>query len=230
MKLDKKFLQGLAEGAKTPRLWLFLWGGAGVLGLLYILIAASIKPAGAPRLSEKATSAACKSLVEARDPALLTGEMEDFKYAFPARTAPKDEFVKGIGDEAQAVSLKDYRGGAVLVNFWATWCAPCVKELPSLDALAADFEGANVTVVPVAFDFGAPDPAKVFFDDLELSALEFFSDESRAFSSAVGGVTALPVSVLYDAKGREVGRLVGEADWRSDEARALIDRALHCSA
>ncbi len=228
MKFTKRLMQALVEGVKTPRMWIFLWGGAGVLWLGFILISASLKPAGGSALSAGG-GVNCLPLVEKRDPALLKGEMADFRYAFPARNAPHERILKGLGDGAKEVSLKDYRGKALLVNFWATWCAPCVHELPSLNDLASDLEGTNVEVIPVAFDFGAPDPAKTFFDQLGLSDLEFYSDETRGFSSAVGGVTALPVSILYDGEGREVGRLLGEADWRSDEAKALIKRTLGCA-
>ncbi|MEL7488802.1 MAG: TlpA disulfide reductase family protein, partial [Pseudomonadota bacterium] len=110
------------KGLATPRLWIFVWGGLGAAFLAYFLVAASQQPGGA----SLASCAAPK--LDAR---LAKGEMADFAFAFTPRAAPNASFSRA----GEAMTLSDFRGRTVLVNFWATWCAPCLKELPSLDAL-----------------------------------------------------------------------------------------------
>jgi thiol-disulfide isomerase/thioredoxin len=113
-----------------------------------------------------------------------------------------------------------------LVNFWATWCAPCLKELPSLDALEAKLGGRKFEVVAIAADPRGPIAAAEYLDRLEITNLKLYADPRLIFATSIGGANVLPVSILYDAKGREVGRLVGEADWTSPEALRLIQSAI----
>lgn len=194
-----------------PRFWLLVWSGAGAAFLLYVIASATLSPR-----AKDAPSALD------RDPSLLTGEMADFAYTFPPRGVPDATF----DHDGEAVSLRDFRGKAVLVNFWATTCAPCLRELPSLDRLQADLGGARFTVVAIAADPRGPETARQFLSRLEISHLKLYADPSLSFAFAAGGANLLPTSILYSASGEEIGRIVGEADWASPEARALIASAM----
>lgn len=200
----------------SPRLWLIIWLGIGAAGLLYVILSAALseKP-------HKTASHGAETAVLA-DPNLQTGEMADFVYAASPRMTPAEAFLH----EGREISLAEFRGRTVLVNFWATWCAPCLKELPSLDALEGDFGGADFAVVAVAADPKGPEAAQEFLDKLKLKHLKLYADPKLALTIATGGSAVLPVSILYDADGREIGRLVGEADWTSPEAKALIRAAI----
>ncbi len=194
-----------------PRLWLLIVGGVGALALVYVIIAASVKP------GDDAPPSALTM-----DRSLLVGEMADFEYAFPPRGAPQIPFLH----EGASVSLADFRGKAVLVNFWATWCAPCLKELPSLDVLQGRLGGRTFQVVAIAADPRGPETAQAFLDRLEIENLDLYADPRLTLATSIGGADVLPVSILYDARGREVGRLVGEADWSSAEALRLVGTAI----
>lgn len=208
---------------KTPRFWLVIWGALGALVLVYVMIAASLKPASSPRHSGPQHAGAGHS--SSGQANLLTGEMADFTVPFPPRRAPEIPFQRG-SDDAAMVTLQDFSGQVVLVNFWATWCAPCLKELPSLNRLQTQFDPETFKIIAIAADPRGPEAAGDYLERLEIDALELFADPRLLFASAIGGANVLPVSILYDKNGQEVGRLVGEAVWDSPEAIGLIRAVL----
>lgn len=193
-----------------PRFLLLVWGGIGALFLAFILINAMV-----PKSSGPAGHADI-----ARN--LLKGEMAAFTPAFPPREAPVTPFTGPNGETA----LRDFRGEVVLVNLWATWCAPCLEEMPSLNALQKQFEGEDFRIVAIAAEPRAEEKALRFFEAHGIDALELYSDPTLGFAMNMGGADRLPLSVLYDRRGREIGRLMGSADWQSPEAAALIRAVL----
>lgn len=199
----------------NPRLWLMGLLGLGGAAILYVILSAALS--GRPHQPVAGPAAPVF-----HDVRLAGGAMEKFVFAASARTAPAEAFLHG-GEE---ITLQAFRGRTVLVNFWATWCAPCLRELPSLDALAGDLGGEKFAVVAVAADPKGPEAAADFLDKLNVRNLELYADPKLALVIATGGSAALPLSILYDAQGREIGRLAGEADWASREAKALIRAAI----
>lgn len=135
------------------------------------------------------------------------------------RMAPETVFTDPDGGE---VRLADFEGTPVLVNLWASWCAPCVKELPTLDALARSRRvDGDLMVIAVSQDNGPPASVRAFLDKAGAKYLAAYRDPDMGMSGALDA-QVLPTSVLYDAHGREVWRYVGDLDWESDTAVKLL--------
>lgn len=134
------------------------------------------------------------------------------------QTAPDVSF---LSPDGEPVSLADFRGKPLLLNLWATWCAPCVAEMPTLDALAAREKGLRLLAVSQDM---AGQEAKVaaFFEERDLVHLEPYRDPELALMTGLGA-SVLPTTILYDAQGREVWRVVGALDWTGTEAARLIE-------
>lgn len=134
------------------------------------------------------------------------------------RPVPELTFFDGAGNE---ISLADFRGEVVVLNLWATWCAPCRREMPSLDRLQARFGGDGLEVIALSLDRGDVAKVREFYDELGISSLAIYHDpEARAGREL--GAPGLPTTILIDRNGQEVGRLLGPAEWDSEEAIAVI--------
>lgn len=140
---------------------------------------------------------------------------------------PPPQPVANFSDNASApTNLAAFRGKVILVNLWATWCAPCVTEMPTLAALQSHFEGEDFQVVAISVDRDDTRAVAVAkLAELSTGKLAFYHDPKMAvvFPMKARG---FPTSVLYDRDGTEIARLAGEADWNSAEARALIQAAI----
>ena len=149
--------------------------------------------------------------------ALRDGDMRKLSFASDPAAAPDVSF---FGEDGKTMSLDDYAGAPVLLNFWATWCAPCRKEMPHLSALQ-EAMGDRITVLTVATGRNPPAAIDRFFDEIGVSNLPKATDPKQEMARAFG-VLGLPVTVILDSEGREVGRLQGDADWSSDSAQAIL--------
>jgi thiol-disulfide isomerase/thioredoxin len=125
--------------------------------------------------------------------------------------------------DGEPASLADFRGKPLLLNLWATWCAPCIKELPTLDALAAR-EGERLHVVTLSEDMEGRQKVETFLEARALPRLEAWLDRDMKMMGALG-VATLPTTILYDADGREVWRFTGDEDWTGADAARLIAEA-----
>lgn len=152
------------------------------------------------------------------DEAAMTGEID---RRFAGELMPAANLVNPADE---VINLGALQGRPVLVNLWATWCAPCVKEMPLLDELAADY-GDELSVITISQDMGDPGKVAAFFEENALANLPQWIDPQLALGEAIGANT-LPVTVLYDATGQEVWRVTGDYDWASEEARAAIDEVV----
>lgn len=149
---------------------------------------------------------------------LLSGDMR--KLVLPEELGPPLEARIYDAQDGEHL-LSDYRGQVLLVNFWATWCVPCRKEMPALDRLQEEMGGDRFSVLTLAT---GPNPVPAidrFFEESGIFHLPKLRDPRQQFARQAG-VLALPVSVILDAEGREIARLTGEAAWDGPEARAVI--------
>ena len=123
--------------------------------------------------------------------------------------------------DGESAGIGDYSGQLVVLNFWATWCAPCRHEMPSLDRLQAILGGESLVVVAVATGRNDPVDVERFLQEEEITKLEILMDPKGRLARKMG-VLGLPVTAILDRKGQEVGRLVGPADWASNGALQLV--------
>ncbi len=136
--------------------------------------------------------------------------------------APDTMFKDPDGGE---ISLADFKGAPTLVNLWATWCAPCVKELPTIDQLAESHaDDGQLGVIAISQDMAPQGSVKAFLDKLGVNHLDAYHDDTMALSGSLG-VQVMPTTILFDAEGREVWRYVGDLDWTGDEAARLLAEA-----
>ena len=152
------------------------------------------------------------------EPPPLTGDMARFSFADSPQTM--DE-VSLTDSDNNAAYLSQFRGKIVLVNVWATWCGPCVMEMPTLDHLQATLGNGDFVVVPVSIDRGGPHQAKPFLDRMGVKSMTPYFDHSNSIGRFLGA-SRIPVTVIIGRDGNEIGRLVGTADWDGEEAKALL--------
>jgi len=127
-----------------------------------------------------------------------------------------------VSKDAGPITLDRFQGKFVVLNFWATWCGPCVRELPSLQRLNAKFAGDDFAVVLISQDRGGFEKTGPFLQKLGIDIPHNFIDEKLKFSHAIA-VRGLPTTILLGPDGIEIGRLVGPAEWDEPEAVALIN-------
>lgn len=148
----------------------------------------------------------------------IAGSVENFSRINPSLPAPDDGFKDVNG---RLLSLADFRGKLLLLNLWATWCGPCVAEMPSLDRLQAALGGANFVVLPISVDRGGAALVTDFYDKHRIAHLGVYVDPANRIAQHMS-VSGLPTSFLVGPDGRVVGALVGATDWDTPEAMALI--------
>ncbi len=156
--------------------------------------------------------------------ALREGDMKKLTFHPEPKAVSDAEFV--LADNAGTGTLADYHGKYVLLNFWATWCAPCRKEMPMLSALQEEFGGENFQVVTLATGRNSPVGIKKFFDEIGVSNLPRHQDPKQAIAREMA-VLGLPITVVLDPDGQEIARLRGDADWNSRSAREIIGQLLN---
>ncbi len=154
--------------------------------------------------------------------AYARGSLTKLSFKFAGEHTPR---VAINGPSGGQITLQALRGRVILVNLWATWCPPCLTELPSLDKLEAELGSNKFQVVTINMDAAPPSVAEAYLKERGLTHLPLFTDPHLLMDPALAG-PGIPASVLYDRKGHEIARMYGAADWSSPEARALIAAAI----
>lgn len=198
-----------ANSAPPQKPWA-LWAaltlvGAGAIAVLYVLFAAASKPETQGGLTRFAAGEMQRLYVMEAPPPMTTRALRD-----------------AAGNET---TLAEYQGEIVVLNLWATWCAPCMEEMPSLAQLQYNFEG-RIRVIPISVDSeGDRDKAISELRRLTGGALPFLQDMTRGvlFDAQAAG---MPVTIIYNRRGEEVARLAGGADWAGEDARRLIEAVI----
>jgi thiol-disulfide isomerase/thioredoxin len=149
---------------------------------------------------------------------LLVGELLTFEFIEPMQAVTGTSFVD---DKDGRFSLEDYRGKVVLLNLWATWCAPCLNEMPTLDRLKAELGSDDFEVLAVSIDRGEIEKSRIFLDRTGAQHLALLVDETHELNFAFKAYT-LPTTLLLDREGRLIGRIVGDTVWDSREVKRLI--------
>lgn len=151
-----------------------------------------------------------------------TGDVAAFVALDKPYSADQLAFVDG---ERAPVSMTSFKGKTVLLNLWATWCAPCRAEMPALDALQNDLGGDDFEVVPVSVDLGDDAKPKAFFAEIGLQHMRFFHDGKMATLTSLkkdGLAYGLPATLLIDQNGCVLGNLNGPAEWAGEDAKRLV--------
>ena len=150
--------------------------------------------------------------------ALRDGDMR--KLVFHAEPVDGSDEVF-IGEDGSEMTLAAYDGQIVVLNFWATWCAPCRKEMPYLDALQMQMGGDDLQVVTIATGRNPRPAMERFFAETGVENLPLHADPRQSLARSFG-VLGLPATLILDREGREIARMQGEADWSSDSAVAIL--------
>ena len=150
--------------------------------------------------------------------ALKTGDMRKLAWA---KSNSIVSLVRYFDEAGQETDLSTYRGKTVVLNFWATWCAPCRKEMPSLSELQNELGDEAFEVVTIATMRNSPKSIQSFFEKIGVSNLSLHNDPKGALSRSMG-VLGLPTTLIVSKSGEEIGRLLGDADWASPAAIALM--------
>ena len=147
-----------------------------------------------------------------------SGKMAAFQ---PMENPSKVSGVEFIGPKGDKQTLSDFSGKGIVLNFWATWCAPCVREMPALDHLRAALETDGIEVLALSSDRGGASVVEQFYRQNGIENLPITLDDGLRSARALK-VRGLPTTVLIDANGFDVGRLIGAAEWDSEDALSLI--------
>ncbi len=149
---------------------------------------------------------------------LRTGDMR--KLVFHSAPMPGSE-VAFTSDTGSEMTLAAFDGQYVVLNFWATWCAPCRKEMPHLSALQQQLGGDKMQVVTVATGRNPRPAMERFFAEIGVDNLPLHTDPRQALARNMG-VLGLPVTLILDRDGQEIARMQGDADWSSESAVAIM--------
>ena len=205
--------------ARTAMLAALLAASVG-FAAIYVTLGHSDNAARAPVAAAQGGAPASGSGEGASAPG--RSELAAFVFRKEPEALPEIKFQDADGRER---TLADWRGKIVLLNLWATWCLPCRKEMPALDRLQATLGSDQFQVVAISVDRTGLAGAKKFLEETNTPNLALYADPTARLASSLRAA-GLPATLLIDREGRELGRLLGPAEWDGEAARRLIESAL----
>ena len=210
-------------GKKTPTDQagaLLVWGLSAVIGFgaVYFMLR---MPDNARLAASNATTSQSHDVKPAQAPA-----GGDKLVAFVTKKVPEAlPDIAFTNDKGEALTLASFKGKIILLNLWATWCAPCREEMPSLDRLQKALGSDKFEVVALSLDRQGASAARKFLNDVKAQNLKLYVDPTAKQGTALN-LVGMPTTILIDKEGRELGRLAGPAEWDSEDAKKLVEAAL----
>ncbi len=152
---------------------------------------------------------------------MIKGELRKFIFSEKTEVLPKPLILDANENMVEIGYDEDY----MIINFWATWCAPCKKEMPSLNSLAQNMKYEDIQIITIASGRNSKEAIDGFFDDNNLVNLKKYRDP-RGTIAVKYGVTALPTTVVINPTGLEIGRIIGDIDWDTADVRSFFKKLL----
>jgi len=211
---------GSAPAKKSPRSLVALAAILAALagfGAVYVNLQGTGNDAAIPKAESGKPSSGAKSGLGAYS----RGHMAAFVAKSQPEELPPIEFVAADGTPR---SIADWKGKVVLLNLWATWCGPCRKEMPALDSLKAKLAGDDFDLVALSVDRSGLEKPRKFLQETGVKHIELYNNSSGKLAQSLKAF-GMPTTLLLDRQGRELGRLVGPAEWDTPDAEALIRAA-----
>ena len=146
----------------------------------------------------------------------FANELSDLKNLYVNKELKKYEGITFLDEKNQQIRLEDFKGNLILLNFWATWCAPCKKEMPSLDLLQTHKNLDNLKIFPINVGRDNLDKSVIFFQDLKIKNLDIFFDTPMTLAKKFS-LRGVPTSILINKEGLEFGRILGSIDFGNEK-------------
>ena len=152
---------------------------------------------------------------------IIRGDLKKFIFSESTEVLPNPLILDANGNMVEI----GYKEDILIINFWATWCAPCKKEMPSLNSLAQNMKYEDIQIITIASGRNSKEAIEGFFDDNNLVNLKKYRDP-RGRITVKYGVTALPTTVVINPTGLEIGRIIGDIDWDTADVRSFFKKLL----
>ena len=153
----------------------------------------------------------------------FANELSDLKNLYVNKELKTYEGITFLDEKNRQIRLDDFRGNLILLNFWATWCAPCKKEMPSLDLLQTYKNLDNLKIFPINVGRDNLDKSVAFFQDLEIKNLDIFFDPPMTLAKKFS-LRGVPTSILINKEGLEFGRILGSIDFENEKFIAWLSK------